>query len=441
MTGELVPGWKTSTLGEVRQFQRGLTYSRSDEVEQSSNVVPRAMNIDLSSHLLDFSDLKYISDEVVVPDGKKVRKGSLMVCTASGSKSHLGRIAFIDDDYDYAFGGFMGMLTPSNELVPKYLFHLMTSEAYEDFIAALADGMNINNPKFDDLRQFRVPFPPLPEQQRIVDILDEAFPAVSIARENAEKNLRDARALFKGDLRSVVAEAWEAGELVALSSLATDITDGDHMPPPKAPTGVPFITIRNVMKDTGEIDFSETFMAPREYYEGLKGNKKPRKGDVLYAVTGSFGIPVLVERDVEFCFQRHIALARPKPETDSAWLYYLQMSPQVFDQADERATGTAQRTASPGVLRSLAVPAVPLPQQRAAAARLEILTQESQRLAAIYERKLAALDELKKSLLHQAFAGKLQDKGSHHGQLGSLRAAAGPSRVERGRSEMVLRHR
>jgi len=66
----------------------------------------------------------------------------------------------------------MGMLTPNSDLVPKYLFYLMTSGAYEDFIAALADGMNINNLKFDDLRQFSVPCPPLPEQERIVAQLD-----------------------------------------------------------------------------------------------------------------------------------------------------------------------------------------------------------------------------------------------------------------------------
>jgi type I restriction enzyme S subunit len=400
-------GWQTKTLGEVCEFQRGLTYSKGDEVDLSGNVVLRAMNIDLASHRLDFSDLKYISDEVVIPESKKVRRGSLLVCTASGSKSHLGKIAYIDDDYGYAFGGFMGMLVPSSELVPTYLFYVMTSGAYEDFIAALADGMNINNLKYDVLKKFRVLYPSLPEQKRIVGILDEAFEGIATAKANAEKNHEHACALFKSDLRSIVAEAWKAGELVTLSSLATDITDGDHMPPPKALTGVPFITIRNVMKDTGEIDFSETFMVPREYFEGLKDNKKPRKGDVLYTVTGSFGIPVLVERDVEFCFQRHIALVRPKPETDSAWLYYLLMSPQVFDQADERATGTAQRTVSLGVLRSLAVPAVPLPRQRAAAARLEMLTQESQRLVVIYERKLAALDELKQSLLHQAFSGRL----------------------------------
>jgi type I restriction enzyme S subunit len=190
-------GWQTKTLGEVCEFQRGLTYSKGDEVDLSGNVVLRAMNIDLASHRLDFSDLKYISDEVVIPESKKVRRGSLLVCTASGSKSHLGKIAYIDDDYGYAFGGFMGMLVPSSELVPTYLFYVMTSGAYEDFIAALADGMNINNLKYDVLKKFRVLYPSLPEQKRIVGILDEAFEGIATAKANAEKNHEHACALFK----------------------------------------------------------------------------------------------------------------------------------------------------------------------------------------------------------------------------------------------------
>ena len=103
---------------------------------------------------------------------KKVKKGSLLICMASGSKSHLGKVAFIDDDYGYAFGGFMGMITPLNGLLPEYLFHLMTSEEYKHFIGALSDGANINNLTFDKLKVFPVPVPPLSEQRRIVDQLD-----------------------------------------------------------------------------------------------------------------------------------------------------------------------------------------------------------------------------------------------------------------------------
>jgi type I restriction enzyme S subunit len=399
--------WKTEPLGELCDFQRGLTYAKSDEVESSDNVVLRATNIDLASNLLDFTELKYISDQVLVPDSKKVKKGSLMICTASGSKSHLGKVAYIDDDYSYAFGGFMGMITPKNALVPRYLFHLMTSPAYKDFISELSDGVNINNLKFDDLKKFPVPHPKTDEQQRIVGILDEAFDGIATAKANAEKNLQNARALFESHLQSVFAEAWQAGDLVTLAALAADITDGDHTPPPKASSGIPFITIGNIAKDTRTIDFTNTFKVPRKYFDGLKPNKKPKTGDVLYTVTGSFGIPVLVSENRDFCFQRHIGLVRPKPEVSSEWLLYLLMSPQVLRQANDGATGTAQKTVSLKLLRSFQVPRVPLALQRAIAAKINAVIKETQRLESIYQQKLAALDALKKSLLHQAFSGQL----------------------------------
>ena len=88
--------WKTEPLGALCDFSRGLTYAKNDEVDSSDNVVLRATNINLATNLLDFAELKYISDKVAVPDSKKVKKNSLMICTASGSKSHLGKVAFIE---------------------------------------------------------------------------------------------------------------------------------------------------------------------------------------------------------------------------------------------------------------------------------------------------------------------------------------------------------
>ena len=394
-------------LGEVCEFQRGLTYAKTDEVDVSNNIVLRATNIDLATNLLDLHELKYINDTVVVPAGKKVRKDSLLICTASGSKSHLGKVAYIDDDYDFAFGGFMGMLTPSADMLPRYFFHLMTSGAYKDFIAALADGANINNLKFTDLQRFPVPVPRLPEQHRIVAILDAAFDGIATAKANAEQNLQNARALFESHLQAVFADAWETGELVTLADLATDITDGDHMPPPKAASGVPFITIGNVAKHTRTIDFSDTFKVSREYFDSLKPNKKPQVGDVLYTVTGSFGIPVLLKDQQDFCFQRHIGLVRPKPDVRSEWLYYLLMSPQIVQQANDGATGTAQKTVSLKVLRGFEVPRLPAAIQDAATVKLSALATKTQRLESLYQQKLAALEELKKSLLHRAFSGQL----------------------------------
>ena len=165
--------WETKSIGEICTFKRGLTYAKTDEVDVSANVVLRAMNIDLATNRLDLSELKYIDDKVVVPDEKKVKSGSLMICMASGSKSHLGKVAIIEEDYGHAFGGFMGMLTPSTSVLPRYLFHVMTSSRYKNFIGSMSAGANINNLTFDKLSAFKFPIPPLTEQQHIVAMIDK----------------------------------------------------------------------------------------------------------------------------------------------------------------------------------------------------------------------------------------------------------------------------
>lgn len=269
------------------------------------------------------------------------------------------------------------------------------------------NGATVDTLTIQKLQSVRVGLPPLSEQHRIVAILDAACDGIATAKANAEQNLQNARALFESHLQKVFTDAWATGELVTLADLATDITDGDHMPPPKATSGVPFITIGNVAKDSRTIDFTDTFKVPHEYFDSLKPNKKPKLGDVLYTVTGSFGIPVLVKEQQDFCFQRHIGLVRPKSDVRSEWLYYLLMSPQIVQQANEGATGTAQKTVSLKVLRGFEVPRIPLADQAAAIAKLNSLATETQRLESLYRQKLAALEELKKSLLHQVFSGAL----------------------------------
>jgi type I restriction enzyme S subunit len=129
---------------------------------------------------------------------------------------------------------------------------------------------------------------------------------------------------------------------------------------------------------------------------------------VLYTVTGAtLGIPVLVKEQLDFCFQRHIGLIRPKLEVDSVWLSYALLAPQSFRQATIGSTGAAQKTVSLSVLRNLKVPKRRLSEQRATAAQLAAIETETLRLESIYQQKLAALEGLKKSLLHNAFTGQL----------------------------------
>lgn len=310
---------------------------------------------------------------------------------------HTKVLKYVDFDFVLGADG-VKILQPLDFLLPKFFYYQLQASPLNSLGYAR---------HYKLLKELQIAYPAKPEQQRIVAILDEAFAGIATARAAAEQNRQNARALFESHLQSVFSHAWQTGTVVSLSDLATDITDGDHMPPPKSETGVPFITIGNIQKDTRQIDFSDTFKVPREYFDGLKANKKPQAGDVLYTVTGSFGIPVLVEDSEEFCFQRHIGLVRPKTDISSNWLYYLLMSPQVFKQANDGATGTAQKTVSLKLLRGFQVPRITPEQQLADVAKLDALTVETQRLEALYQRKLEVLDELKQSLLHQAFSGAL----------------------------------
>jgi type I restriction enzyme S subunit len=394
------------TIGDVCEFQRGLTYTKSDEVDSSDNIVLRATNIDLSTNLLSFDELKYISDNLVVPDSKVVKKGSLLVCTASGSKSHLGKVAFIDDDYGYAFGGFMGMLTPLDGLLPKYLFHLMTSEDYRDFIGALSDGANINNLKFDDLKRFPVPVPPLPEQQRIVALLDEVFADLATAKANAERNLRNARALFESHLQSVFSQRGEGWVEAPLADCLELITYGFTNPMPTTAEGPFMITAKNI--SGGCIDYEAARRTSCAAYNDLLTDKsRPQVGDVLLTKDGTLGRVAVVGRP-GICVNQSVAVLRPNGRMHPEFMRSLLSSPKYQRRmADDAGGATIKHIYITRVDKMPVAFPESLQEQSRLSSRLDFLAIETQHLARLYERKLAALEELKKALLRQAFNGEL----------------------------------
>ena len=141
-------GWEIVKLDEVISFERGLTYAKGDEVAYSSVGVLRSNNVDLTTQSLNLDEIKYLREDFEVPPKKKVRKSSLLMCMSNGSKDHLGKVALIDRELDYAFGGFMGLLTPDEgKVFPKYLYYVLASKSFKDYIHSLADGANINGRK------------------------------------------------------------------------------------------------------------------------------------------------------------------------------------------------------------------------------------------------------------------------------------------------------
>ena len=155
-------------------------------------------------------------------------------------------------------------------------------------------------------------------------------------------------------------ELPEGWEWCKLEDYVCSVTDGDHQAPPKVSNGVPFLVISNVASEI--IDFANTRYVPQDYYDAIQFDRKPERGDILFTVTGSYGIVVKVNTDKQFCFQRHIGLI--KPIIDNDYLVYALRSQYVKKLCDDLSTGTAQKTVGLDTLRSFLIPIPPLQEQK-----------------------------------------------------------------------------
>ena len=234
----------------------------------------------------------------------------------------------------------------------------------------------ISKSKFCELE---IPLPPLEVQKEIVAEI-----------EGYQKVIDGARAVRDHYRPHIpIHPDWP---MVYLEEVAVSISDGDHMPPPKADQGVPFITISNI-SERGEVDFTKTHFVSTKYYEALKPQRTPQRNDVLYTVTGSYGIAALVDSDRKFCFQRHIALIRPSTMIEPRFLFALFQSRELLRQGHEAATGVAQKTVSLSALRRFKIPLPPLATQRAIVAEIEAeqaLVNGNRELITRFEQKIQA---------------------------------------------------
>ena len=191
-----------------------------------------------------------------------------------------------------------------------------------------------------------------------------------------------------------------------MQSLSRVITDGDHQAPPQIASGIPFLVISNIAN--GVICFDDTRFVPRTYFDEIKPQRVPQRGDLLLSVTGSYGIPAVVNTDRDFCFQRHIALI--KPFLSANFLSRVVSSSYCSKWFDKKATGTAQKTVALSILRSTLIPVPPLAEQR------RIVGALGKYLALVdgIERNWVDLDgllaQLKPKVLDLAIRGRLTER-------------------------------
>ena len=297
-------------------------------------------------------------------------------------------------------------VSPKNgAMLQRFLDYQMLS--LNDDIYALGKGTaqkNLDVPVFRTLPLF-LPTD-IPEQQRIVDILDKAFEGIVKARAHAEKNLQNARALFESYLQSVFTQrgpGWVEKPLVSLCSL---FVDSAHRTPKYQIEGIPALRPRDVVN--GKLALGEAARVSVKEYEIQSRRHRPAPGDIVYSRELSYGWAVALPEMPRICLSQGMCLFRPVPNLDSAFLLYVLNSPVGREQALRAAVGAAHPHINLGDIKAYKIP-FPANQkeQREIISKLDDLRPETQRLESIYTQKLVALDALKKSLLHQAFTGKL----------------------------------
>ena len=178
---ELCPdGVEWKSFSDCCSYIRGITYNKSQESTSDDGVkVLRANNITLSNNSLNFADVKVVDNSVKIKDSQWLKQGDILICAGSGSKEHIGKVAFVPNDLHYTFGGFMGVIRSKCFVQQSYLFHLLKSTIFSDYLNASLNSSTINNLSASIMSNFSFPLPPLPIQQHIVEVLDTFTDAIS----------------------------------------------------------------------------------------------------------------------------------------------------------------------------------------------------------------------------------------------------------------------
>lgn len=390
-------GWQTKTLGELCSFEngdRGENYpSRS---VQTSSGVPFINAGHLSESGIDFSSMNYIPRERFELLGNgKIRKEDILFCL----RGSLGKFASVGELSEGAIASSLIIIRPSDAILNRFILAYLQSDLCAEMIQKFRNGAAQPNLSAASLKKFSIPFPPLAEQQRIITILDEAFTGLATAKANAQKNFQNARALFQSHLQSVFSqrgEGWvettlgEIGKVSMCKRIFKDETTANGE--------IPFYKIGTFGKEPDAFIPFQTYKDYRARYPF------PKKGDVLISASGTIGRRVRYDGEPAYFQDSNIVwIENDEKQALNDYLYHF------YGACEWNSTkgATISRLYNDNLRRiSIAFPESHQ-EQRRIVAQLDALSEETQRLAHIYERKLTALDALKQSLLHQAFTGEL----------------------------------
>ncbi len=376
-------GWRVKLLGDVCTF---------DKVQGTHSGLPYVGLEDIQSNTARF--LGSFEQQPVKSSTFKFSRQHILY---GRLRPYLNKV--LAPDFEGHCSTEIFPLKPSPELSREYLLYWLLSDETCSRINATCTGARMPRAQMNEVLGFEFQLPPLLEQRRIVALLDKAFDGIATAKANAEKNLHNACALFESHLQSVFTgrgEGWmettlgEIGKVSMCKRIFKEQTNttGD----------IPFYKIGTFGKEADSYISNEIYRQYREKYPF------PNKGDVLISAAGTIGRRVVYDGEHGYFQDSNIVwIANDQKEVLNRYLYHF------YGACEWNSTSgaTISRLYNDNLRRIRITFPKSLQEQECISAGLDELYEETQRLESLYQRKLAALDELKQSLLHQAFSGAL----------------------------------
>lgn len=401
----MISGWQKTSLSRLASRISDGSHNPPRGVELSGFLMLSSKNV--YDDKITLESPRYLSESEFNSEDRRtaIRPGDVLL-TIVGT---IGRSAVVSEELPaITLQRSVAVIRPDASVVDsRFLMYSLINSS--DELNSKARGVAQKGIYLEALREFKLWHPTLPEQRRIVAILDEAFEAIAIAKANAEKNLRNARELFDSNLAQVFSRQSglaSSQPLVSLTEIDSPITYGVVKPGEEG--DVAFIRGGDIAQGRVLVDQLRTIDASvsRQYRRTLL-----RGGELLISLVGQPGQVAVAPEDLKGAnIARQVGLIRLNDQVDAEYVRYYLQSPLGQAALGAKQSGSVQQVINLGELREVLVPIPLLSMQRDTVRTLNALSSNVERLTDLLRSKVAVLDELKKSLLNQAFSGQLKAK-------------------------------
>lgn len=379
------PGWELKKLGEVCEIINGGT---------PDTTVPKYWDGEIL--WITPKDMGKLDDLYVYNTSRKITEAGLQNSSAKilpinsiilSSRAPIGHLA-INKKPMSTNQGCKGIVPPKT-ISTNFLYYFLLKSV--DLLNSLGTGATFKELSASKLAAVEIPIPPIPEQQRIVAILDESFTSISRAKANAEQNLKNARELFESYLHSVFANRGAGWVNTTLDKISKNL-DSRRVPITqnvRKKGSVPYYGASGIVDYVEDYLFDDDLLLVSEDGANLLARTFP----IAFSIKGKSWV------------NNHAHILKFKNLASQKFVEYYLNSIKL----DDYVSGMAQPKLNQKMLNSIIIPFPSLIEQQALIDNLNVFSEKSNKLEVIYQKRLNYLEDLKKSILQKAFAGELRD--------------------------------